>query len=456
MTTSEPPVAPELGATLRVRRGRRLIALALAVVVIASLAVWLVSRERLPPALRLATAARGDFHYRSGELLAPHLAEHARRPVEVVATAGTLENQDLLRAGGVHFAILQDGAGSLDGLVAVAPLYHEALQVIVRRDRGYRSLGDLAGARLALGPPGSGTRATARDVLAHYGIDDSDHSPALFTELANDPALDAALATTGLLNPDLGRLLRAVDLELLAVSDADALAILHPHFVPFTLPRGLYRENPAVPAEDVPTLAVKSFLAVRSDAPSALVKAALESLYEEHLRRDVPALIPRGEAEQWNELPLHPEARRYFHPYETLGVLANFVQSLEAMKELLVALGAGLYLVWMRWRSLRERELQAALRADKERLDVFLEKTIAIERRLLGAADRESLATLLHEVTAIKLQALGELTHESLRGDVTFTIFLQQCGDVIRKIQAELHFLGEAEAPGKPPPTAPA
>ncbi len=100
-----------------------------------------------------------------------------------------------------------------------------------------------------------------------------------------------------------------------------------------------------------------------------------------------------------------------------------------------------------RRRCLKEREQQAALQADKDRLDVFLGKTIEIERKLMRVADPQTLSGYLDQVTAIKLQALDELTHESLRGDATFVIFLQQCGDVIRRIQARLQIAVAAHDP---------
>ena len=63
---------------------------------------------------------------------------------------------------------------------------------------------------------------------------------------------------------------------------------------------------------------------------------------------------------------------------------------------------------------------------------------MAIERAQMQTDDPATLRHYLDEITEIKLRALEELTNESLRGDTTFAIFLQQCGNVIRKIQAKL------------------
>lgn len=444
MKSAEGPFAADVEQPSRVRLGRRLMAIGMVVVVLGSVAAWFTTRETLPPRIRIATAARGGLYFKLGTAIEPLLARRVKRPVAVLESAGTLENQELLRADEADVAILQDGAGDFDGLAALAPLYKDVLHVIVRRGRDFRSLADLADSRIAVGAPGSGMLASARDVLGHYRMLGGAQETRYFTDLALDAELDAAIVTTGLMNPDLGRLLGGAQFDLLPVGDAPALAILHPHFEPFTIPRGLFNERPPVPSEDVATLATTSFLAARSEAPKVLVERVLEALYETDLRREIPTLLTRGEAAAWSELPLHPAARSFYQPYGGLEVLANFMESLAALKELLFALGAGLYLAWVRWRRLKEKERQAALQADKDRLDAFLEKTIEIERLSLEVRDPDRLRSLLAEVTELKLEALRELTDESLKGDVTFSIFLQQCGDLIRRLQTKRLRLGAA------------
>lgn len=83
---------------------------------------------------------------------------------------------------------------------------------------------------------------------------------------------------------------------------------------------------------------------------------------------------------------------------------------------------------------MREKADQAAADA----LDVYLEKTVAIERDQLAAQTRPELETLLVQVTQVKLEALARLSSESLRSDRRFLIFLTQCGSVAREIQAKM------------------
>ena len=56
--------------------------------------------------------------------------------------------------------------GPMKNLRAIANLFPESLQVVVRGDSAIRTLADLRGKRISLGQMGSGTLADARVVLA--------------------------------------------------------------------------------------------------------------------------------------------------------------------------------------------------------------------------------------------------------------------------------------------------
>jgi len=200
----------------------------------------------------------------------------------------------------------------------------------------------------------------------------------------------------------------------------------------------LYGESPPRPLAPTSTLATTAVLVARSDVSDRLVASVLAALYQGDLRRSIPTLLSASEASAWRTLALHPTARRHFDPYGGLDLLANFMESLAAIKELLVAFGAGLYLLWTRRRWRHASEQEGLLSEMKERLDVLLDRTARIEHDQIGENDRDILEGYLDQVTEIKLEALDELTHEDLRGDRMFLIFLIQCGSLIERIQGKL------------------
>jgi hypothetical protein len=204
------------------------------------------------------------------------------------------------------------------------------------------------------------------------------------------------------------------------------------------IPEGLYGNRESIPPEPIPTLATTAYLVARPDASRQLVRASLEAVHEESLRLKVPTLISRADASQWVSTRLHSTAHDYFHPADNMSWIKDIMESINATKELLVALGTGFYLLWLRWRRLKAREADEFLHEQKDRLDWFLQQTLQIEKSQMTCKQVQGLQDFLDEVTAIKLQALRELTEEGLRGDQAFSIFLDQCAGLRNKIQLKI------------------
>ncbi len=425
------------------------ITLVVAVVCLACLISWLCLHDRLPSRIQFATAERGGLYFRIAESLEPHLAERTGRDVDVLITRGTMDNVSRLISKEAHLAILQSGASEASPHVrALTPLYREPVHVIVRRSSGIRSIEGLRGRRIALGRQGSGMRRSALRVLGHYRIsEDSIRSTEhYFADLLKDPNLEGAIVTTGILNPDLGRVLGSGLFELLPILDADAISILYPYFTPFEIPRGLFAENPTLPSEPVRTVATTSYIATHPNTCDMLVGAVLAALHDSSVREEIPTLLTKQEAKEWSLVPWHPEAVVYFEPYKGLRHIGMLVDKLAATKELLVGLLAAICLLWnlRRWRQGRETRKQ--LKAQRERLDKLLAETTCVERAQMDVEDVEQLNKYLDDVTLIKLSALEELQHESLRGDRLFLIFLTQCANVIRKIQSKIDIYSREQA----------
>ena len=434
---------------MRTRTLGKLLAWALLSAVLISVTVWYGTLDTLPNTFRIATARDAGVYQNFAGALADLIQQRTGHPVSREATAGSLENRERLLSNDADLALLQHGSVALDGLAIVAPLFPEVVHVVVRTGQGMNSIHDLAGRRTVLGPAGSGMRMSAHEILSHYGVETADAGEDVaFEDLMDDESLDAAIVTTGIQNVNIRALLATGQFELLPILGARALALKLAHFRYFELPRGLYSEGPAVPPEAIPTVATVALLAVRKDASALLVEEALGALYEEDLQSHFPTLIPLRDAREWSPRPLHPSARSHFDPFDRVGWLANVMESLAALKELLFALGAAVFLLSQRWRRLKKREHEQELGALKERLDTFLNRTVRIERAQMQMEDPEQLKECLDEVTRIKLEALSELTDEDLRGDRMFSIFLAQCAGLVTKIQAKIAMSGSSTNAG--------
>jgi TRAP transporter TAXI family solute receptor len=427
------------------RRLLPLLPVALGLFVIAGLVIWFLFSGGVPAQISIATGEPHGLYARFGDAFAK---SHRPQEVEVVTTAGSVANRELLLSEEVDLALVQAGSVSLNGISVIAPVHHDIVFFIVRKDAEIETLGDLGGKQIILGKEGSGMRASALQVLEHYGLVErvEDQKGLSFTDIVSHPEIAATIVTTGYNNAALRKLLANPDFELWSIN-APAIARERPFFHEISIPRGFFSESPVVPSEDVSSVATTALLVAREDAPSQLVTDTLDTLYKQDFQAEFPQLISHDEAALLSPLRLHRIARQYFDPFDHVGFLASVMESIAATKEILVAIIAAIALAWGGLSRLNKRAQQKLAKIQKERLDALLERTFIIERHQRDEKDAERLQKLLDQVTDIKLRALEELTHEDLRADQCFSIFLMQCANVINKIQMkQLHYQNNANS----------
>lgn len=408
-------------------------------VIVTSIPLWYFTRDTLPQTARIATGKPGGVFFDLGTKLSDRYERATDHELMVLETDGSAENRRRLLAGDIDVALLQGDFVNSRHVSVIAPLYLEMVHIVVRSDTGITNVNDLAGRRIILGPDGSGMRQTGLQILEHYRLADKikEAKGRYFMDLLDDPTIDGAIVTTGILNHDLETLARSERVQILPLH-VDAIARKHPFFYAATVPAGLYNERPPVPNTEIQTVGATAFLAVRRTASDSFVKALLTALHEEGLSMDFPNLIAYHRALDMTPVPMHQSARIYFNPPNRLGFFTNILESLAAMKELIIALVAGCWLLWDRWKRLQAEERERMLAAQKDHLDTYLSRTLDIETEQMNTTDPDLLQSYLDKVTTIKLEALRELTHEDLRSDRAFIIFLTQCANLINKIQYKI------------------
>jgi TRAP transporter TAXI family solute receptor len=416
-------------------------------VVIAGLAVlivcglsWYNSRETLPKEIRIAAGKPNGLYHTFAEHLAKRLRERTGTRVRVIETDGSEENIALLRDGGAELAFLQAVSSTPEGIAGIAPLFPEPLHLLVRKNRGIRSLSDLAGPLVTLGPRGSGARQNAYTVLNHYQVplDSLCDSEEYFGALGTNPKLDAALFTTGWMNPTLEDLLKSGNFEFVGITDVEGLVARHPWFTATAIPRGLYPGKPPVPAATVPTVAVTALLVGRTDASDRLVHETLAALYETDVRTSFPTALSAKAARNYEATPMHPAVAHYHDPSATLNRVAKNLELVGKSKEALLGVVTLSLVVWGWARRRRERAAEAADNVQKQKLEVFIGQTLEVELQQMEVSDPEELRPFLRRITRIKQDALRELTSEKVRGDQLFAIFLSQCAALSEKIQMRM------------------
>ena len=222
-------------------------------VILPALIGWHFMYNRVPGEIKIATGAGGGLYHQFAEELKYELEAKTRSTVSVVETQGTDDNRQRLINGAANLAILQAGPGSVEGVVALAPLYHDVVFVVVRRDLGIRTPRDLAGHSVVVGLPGSGMRASAMALLEHYGVDGKSARcvERYFLDLLNDETLDAAIITAGFMNHDLAELLDSEKYDIIEIDEASALCLKNSSLVEIEIPHGLFGDKSPLPAHPV-------------------------------------------------------------------------------------------------------------------------------------------------------------------------------------------------------------
>ena len=144
---------------------------------IAVSAAALAAKSKKKPVLRLATGQQGGIYYEFGKLMKKAVED---LDVEVMVTAGSVENIDLLEAGKADAALVQSDvlAKMPQKRTEQAVLYNEAIQLIANRKSGIKSVKDIDAkkARHLCGPQGIRNRGhMGRTVRTGQGVPGNSH-----------------------------------------------------------------------------------------------------------------------------------------------------------------------------------------------------------------------------------------------------------------------------------------
>jgi TRAP transporter TAXI family solute receptor len=266
--------------------------------------------QQMPAQISLAGGLEGGVYGEFSEKLGQRLRRLAGVPVKVSPSDGSLDNRERLIDGSVHLAPLQASAVTASELSVAAPLFFEAVQVLVRDGAPIHSIEDLRGHRVAVGPRGSGSRQVAEYLFDSFSMDENsvERLVIAWPELDAHPDIDVAVICIGLRSRLVTGLL-ARGWKLLPVDNAIDVSLQHPTLNPMTITPADFPDA-GLPPEGIATVGSTAFLAVRADAPDTLVVAALEAIYEDPPL--LPGMITSRNAAEWQGLVFHRAARQYF------------------------------------------------------------------------------------------------------------------------------------------------
>jgi len=303
---------------------------ALAAAVVCSMAALGCEQQQF---LNIVTGGTSGVYYPMGV----GLSQLYRRALpemrlSVQATRASAENLNLLQARRAELGFTlgdaladawlgNEEAGfsrPLTRLRVVVGIYPNYIQIVGSLDAGIRTLADLAGRRISVGAPGSGTELNARAILGAAGFTYQDFSKVEYlafgesVELMKNRQLDVTLQSAGLGVASLRDLAIAIPIVVVPIPEDIVRKTSNSAYQAAVIPAETYPGQ----TEDVPTAAIQNFLVTHDEVPDEVVYIMTKTLFE-NLDELIAAHTAAREITLEHALgdtpvPLHPGAARYY------------------------------------------------------------------------------------------------------------------------------------------------
>ena len=246
--------------------------------------------------INIATGGTAGTYYPIGGAIAEVLNKNGMN-ASAQSTGASVANINMLKDKQVELAIVQNDityyavngeemfkeGGKVENLNAIASLYPETCQFVVREDSGIKDITGLKGKRVAVGAAGSGAEANARQILEAYGLtyDDVDEQFLSFAEgsyALKDGTVDAAFVTAGYPTASVQDIASQNKIRLLPVGDEQIkkLSEKYPFYTKTTVPAGTYQGFD----EEIQTVSVMAILVANEKIDAALGEKLTKAIFD--------------------------------------------------------------------------------------------------------------------------------------------------------------------------------
>jgi len=311
-----------LGQTIDLLTRRDIVRMALLLAVFVAAALWGAWRfleSATPRRVVLASGVADGMYHRYAERYKEILARDGVT-VEERMTGGAAENIQLLLdpTSGVDVALAQGGVAPADAqsIEMLATLYYEPLWIFYRSDAPITQINALLHKRIAIGIPGSGSRAFVAPLLAANGLTpfNTEQLPLGSTEALRAlqrGEIDVALMVGGTQSPAIWQALHDPTIRLMDLARADAYPRRYPFISRLTLPAGTIELGQNIPPQEVAMIGTKAMLVAREGFPPALINLLLDAAHEIHGGQGIFEAADAFPATTRVDLPVSTAAQRH-------------------------------------------------------------------------------------------------------------------------------------------------
>jgi TRAP transporter TAXI family solute receptor len=258
----------------------------------------------------------------------------------VESSGASVANAQLIGSGDADFAILQNDIAyyayngetlpafkgkPIKNMGGIFTIYPELVHLVATKASGIKSVKDLKGKKVVLGPTGSGTEINALQILEAHGLKEADLGKAERIDAAaagdqlKDGRVDAGFFTVGMGSAVIMDSFITGKMALVPVEGAPASALIkkYPFYTSVKVPANTYKNQ-----GESTTVAVMAMMVVRSDLPEDLVyrftKAIFDDLKQFHDAHSAAKNLTLQTALAGMPIPLHPGAAKF---YKEKGVM---------------------------------------------------------------------------------------------------------------------------------------
>jgi TRAP-type uncharacterized transport system substrate-binding protein len=304
--------------SVRPRLAYVVIAFAVAILV---LVVWTVMDAAPPSTVVMATGPEGSDYRELGLRYQEILARNGVT-LRLVPSQGGVENLERLRdpKSGVGVGFAQGGltnAKESPELVSLGTLFYEPVWVFFRGELPKLGPDTLKGRSMSVGPPGSGSRKLALELIDVVGMNRKgmellEFTPRQAAEAMLQGKLDFAIIVNSWDSPLAQQLLASGRVNAASLPRAAAHVALRPFLTRLVVPQGVADMKNNRPPTDLVLVAPKASLVVRRELHPAIQYLLLQAAEEVHGGPSIFNKAGEFPAAEAIDLPISDDARQYY------------------------------------------------------------------------------------------------------------------------------------------------
>jgi len=257
--------------------------------------------------------------------------------VTAESSGASVANSKLIGNKDTDFALLQNDIASyayngqmmfkkpISNLLGCMTLYPETIQIVARNAADIKTVADLKGKKVSIGPLGSGTAENAKQILAAWGLSVDDIKvqqlkSSQASDYMKDGRLDAYFNTTAAPAAHIIDTHVLVPSHIVPISGPNAEKLMKEYsfYAVDTIAAGLYKGVD----QPVQTIAVMAMLAARADLEEDVVYSIVKAIWSDLDQiKKAHAKFKQLDAQKalvGMSVPLHPGAKKY---YKEIGLI---------------------------------------------------------------------------------------------------------------------------------------